>query len=71
MAIRGGYRLVPWWCRRAVYRPIVTRYTDRLDSETAGPSEPEPSGHEHAGRMEQAEMSATGIRRDPPAPVNS
>src|SRR6516165_1545864 len=21
--IRGGYRLVPWWCRRAVYRPIL------------------------------------------------
>ncbi len=31
VAIRGGYRLVPWWCRRAVYRPAVTRYTDRLD----------------------------------------
>jgi len=23
--IRGGYRLVPWWFRRAVYRPIVAR----------------------------------------------
>jgi glycosyltransferase involved in cell wall biosynthesis len=23
--VRGGYRLVPWWCRRAVYRPIVAR----------------------------------------------
>jgi glycosyltransferase involved in cell wall biosynthesis len=21
--VRGGYRLVPWWCRRAVYRPIL------------------------------------------------
>ncbi len=27
VAVRGGYRLVPWWCRRAVYRPIVARYT--------------------------------------------
>jgi glycosyltransferase involved in cell wall biosynthesis len=33
VAIRGGYRLVPWWARRAVYRPVVTRYTDRLDTE--------------------------------------
>jgi glycosyltransferase involved in cell wall biosynthesis len=32
VAIRGGYRLVPWWCRRAVYRPVVTRYTERLDA---------------------------------------
>jgi glycosyltransferase involved in cell wall biosynthesis len=26
--VRGGYRLVPWWCRRAVYRPVVARYTE-------------------------------------------
>jgi glycosyltransferase involved in cell wall biosynthesis len=25
--VRGGYRLIPWWCRRAVYRPLVARYT--------------------------------------------
>jgi glycosyltransferase involved in cell wall biosynthesis len=24
VAVRGGYRLVPWWCRRAVYRPILS-----------------------------------------------
>ena len=23
--VRGGYRLVPWWLRRALYRPIVMR----------------------------------------------
>jgi len=23
--IRGGYRLVPWWFRRAVYRPVLSR----------------------------------------------
>jgi glycosyltransferase involved in cell wall biosynthesis len=27
--VRGGYRLIPWWCRRAMYRPIVARYTER------------------------------------------
>jgi glycosyltransferase involved in cell wall biosynthesis len=26
LAIRGGYRLVPWWLRRAVYRPVVSRF---------------------------------------------
>jgi glycosyltransferase involved in cell wall biosynthesis len=36
VAVRGGYRLVPWWLRRAVYRPIVARYTDYLDSNAAG-----------------------------------
>ena len=33
VAIRGGYRLVPWWFRRAMYRPAVIRYTERLDSQ--------------------------------------
>jgi glycosyltransferase involved in cell wall biosynthesis len=28
--MRGGYRLVPWWLRRALYRPIVARRADRL-----------------------------------------
>ena len=27
--IRGGYRMVPWWLRRAVYKPIVARYSGR------------------------------------------
>jgi glycosyltransferase involved in cell wall biosynthesis len=35
--IRGGYRLVPWWLRRAVYRPVVARYTARQD-----PRQPDP-----------------------------
>jgi glycosyltransferase involved in cell wall biosynthesis len=26
MVVRGGYRLIPWWARRAVYRPLVARY---------------------------------------------
>src|SRR5580704_11853246 len=25
--VRGGYRLVPWWFRRAVYRPLVAHFT--------------------------------------------
>jgi glycosyltransferase involved in cell wall biosynthesis len=33
--VRGGYRLIPWWCRRAVYKPIVARYTDHLDPDLA------------------------------------
>ena len=26
--VRGGYRLIPWWARRAVYKPMVAHYTD-------------------------------------------
>ena len=25
--VRGGYRLVPWWLRRAVYRPVLAHFT--------------------------------------------
>ena len=27
--IRGGYRLVPWWLRRAVYKPVVAMFSGR------------------------------------------
>jgi glycosyltransferase involved in cell wall biosynthesis len=29
VVIRGGYRLIPWWFRRAVYRPLVALYGRR------------------------------------------
>jgi glycosyltransferase involved in cell wall biosynthesis len=30
VAVRGPYRLVPWWCRRALYRSVVaTRFEER------------------------------------------
>jgi glycosyltransferase involved in cell wall biosynthesis len=37
--IRGGYRLVPWWARRAVYRPVISRVTKRKRRRGA------PGGH--------------------------
>jgi glycosyltransferase involved in cell wall biosynthesis len=43
VVVRGGYRLIPWWCRRALYRPIVARYTDYLESVAAEPGPPEAS----------------------------
>jgi len=33
--VRGGYRLIPWRFRRAVYRPIVARYTERTGTDPA------------------------------------
>jgi glycosyltransferase involved in cell wall biosynthesis len=40
--VRGGYRLIPWWCRRAVYKPIVARYTEHAppDLTAAAPADP-------------------------------
>ncbi len=41
--VRGGYRLIPWWARRAVYKPMVAHYTERPDG--ADPAEGEPAAH--------------------------
>ncbi len=38
--VRGGYRLVPWWCRRAVYRPILAHRRKPADQEPANPPMP-------------------------------
>ena len=41
--IRGGYRLVPWWCRRAVYRPILAhRRGERPGGELPGQEQAKP-----------------------------
>ncbi len=37
IAVRGGYRLIPWWCRRAVYGPLVARFTHRGAPEPVRP----------------------------------
>jgi glycosyltransferase involved in cell wall biosynthesis len=75
--VRGGYRLVPWWFRRAVYRPLVAHYSDGLDAGGVwGGRPPEASTAELAAmtspdpdvpdRREWAdpEMSAAGFWRD-------
>jgi glycosyltransferase involved in cell wall biosynthesis len=41
VAVRGGYRLVPWWLRRAVYRPAVALFSKRPGPGPAGPEPPE------------------------------
>ena len=48
--VRGGYRLVPWWLRRAVYRPLVAALSGRPAEPaaglagTSGPAAPGPDG---------------------------
>jgi glycosyltransferase involved in cell wall biosynthesis len=41
--VRGGYRLIPWWCRRAVYKPIVARYTEQIEPDLAAAAPAEPA----------------------------
>jgi glycosyltransferase involved in cell wall biosynthesis len=63
--VRGGYRLIPWWVRRAMYRPIVARYSHRREQEVTMLSRPEPAEAEHAQEWEPEVMSANvpGVSR--------
>ena len=64
--IRGGYRLIPWWCRRALYKPVVAHFAERLErSRPAGPA----SGLEGPDELGYPEISAAGFWRDERQPV--
>jgi glycosyltransferase involved in cell wall biosynthesis len=41
--VRGGYRLIPWWCRRAVYKPIVARYTEHAPPDLTAAATADPA----------------------------
>jgi hypothetical protein len=80
--VRGGYRLIPWWCRRAVYRPIVAHFTEHPEPGLAvtegqpGLAAGAPGGGQPAcclpeGEWEYPEMPAAGFWREQPLPVGS
>jgi glycosyltransferase involved in cell wall biosynthesis len=80
--VRGGYRMIPWWCRRAVYRPIVAHYTEHLEQPPAdtgaepaagpGPAQgPEPAEGESTPEWDYPEVPAASQWRDQPRSVRS
>jgi glycosyltransferase involved in cell wall biosynthesis len=70
--IRGSYRLVPWWLRRAAYRLLVEtlfrRTVEPLASQSAGEQraagEPRPGGPDS---MPSADALAAAMRPEPAA----
>ena len=72
--VRGGYRVIPWWCRRALYRPVLARYTARTataGSAGGGPeaAQPESPDWDYAAEWPQQETAAAGFWRDQPLPA--
>ena len=67
VVVRGGYRVIPWWVRRAVYRPILSRgHGPRQPGpRQAGPPEPEEGDY---GRRNGA-APAAGSAAEPRLPV--
>jgi glycosyltransferase involved in cell wall biosynthesis len=61
VVVRGGYRLIPWWVRRAVYRPILSRGGGRAARQ---PVPPEPAEGDHPGRPDgRTTTTGTGGQR--------
>jgi glycosyltransferase involved in cell wall biosynthesis len=65
VVVRGGYRLIPWWCRRAVYRPIIAHHGERRSHEPGMPARSVPSEWDFVVEWDYAEMSAAGCWREP------
>ena len=57
--IRGGYRLIPWRLRRAIYRPLVGVVSWRAAAPAATPA-PQP-GWEYASEWRNPEEFAAGM----------
>jgi glycosyltransferase involved in cell wall biosynthesis len=64
--VRGGYRLIPWWLRRAVYRPMLTVFSKRPAPQHDQPARPEPPDCEYAVDWQYPDMSAAGLARERP-----
>jgi glycosyltransferase involved in cell wall biosynthesis len=67
--VRGGYRLIPWWLRRAVYRPLVALVSKRPDQKADATAQPEPPDWEFADEWRYPDMLAAGQRDEPTLPV--
>jgi glycosyltransferase involved in cell wall biosynthesis len=65
VVVRGSYRLVPWWFRRAVYRPVIARFSDGQGSLPAAPAAPEAPEWEYADEWMDTEMSSAWLWREP------
>jgi len=62
--IRGGYRLIPWWLRRAIYRPLVGVVSWR----TSPPPAATPAsqhGWEYTDEWRNPEEFAAGMWQEP------
>jgi hypothetical protein len=70
VAVRGSYRLIPWWLRRAAYRALVETLSRRTAEPAAAGPAPGRAGAlqpdlSPAEPLPPAELRATGPRRAP------
>jgi glycosyltransferase involved in cell wall biosynthesis len=74
VTVRGGYRLIPWWCRRLVYTVLVRLFSNRPEPagarrELAGQELLADFEWDYAQEWGYSQMSDAEFRREPPLPV--
>jgi glycosyltransferase involved in cell wall biosynthesis len=63
--IRGSYRLIPWWLRRAIYRPLVGVVSRRAAPHPAAQPRPTQPDWEYADEWRNPDLFAAGMRQQP------
>jgi glycosyltransferase involved in cell wall biosynthesis len=63
--VRGSYRMIPWWLRRAVYRPLVATLSKRPAAAATAPAQSAQPDWEYADEWHDPDMIAAGMRRKP------
>jgi hypothetical protein len=61
--------MIPWWLRRAVYRPLVALLSKRPPPAAAAAAEPAQPDWEYADEWHDPDMIAAGMRNEPGRPV--
>src|SRR5215468_2722117 len=64
VTVRGGYRLIPWWLRRAVYRPLVALHSRRPPPGPEPGERPGPADGGHGPEWDYEPSSAAAFWRE-------
>jgi glycosyltransferase involved in cell wall biosynthesis len=68
--VRGGYRLVPWQVRRAVYRVLVSALSKRTARQAIEPLQPGLPDWEYTSEWQSTDLLAAGMADEPAVPAS-
>jgi glycosyltransferase involved in cell wall biosynthesis len=63
--VRGGYRLIPWWLRRAIYRPLVGVLSRHAAAQPMQPPQATEPDWEYAEEWRNPDLFAAGMWERP------
>ncbi len=63
--VRGSYRLIPWWLRRAIYRPLVGVVSRRAAAHPVRPTQAGEPDWEYSEEWRNPDLFAAGMWQGP------